>query len=573
MKFRTDINGLRALAVIAVVLFHFNPTWVPGGFAGVDVFFVISGFLMTGIIFRGFEKNNFSIINFYIARANRIIPSLSVVCLVLLVFGWFYLTPLNYSMLGKHIASSMGFLSNVIYWREAGYFDTASHSKWLLHTWSLSVEWQFYIIYPVVLVLLKKYMPLNNIKLLLIIGTMLGFIFSAYITYRWPNPAYFLLPTRAWEMMVGGLAFLYPLQSLKETSKKYLEWFGIALILSSYAFISKDNYWPGYLALIPVLGAYLVIVANRSGSVITDNVLMQKVGLWSYSIYLWHWPVMVFGYNFEIQHWAWIGIPVSFVLGFCSYKFVESIKFPALSTISFKTFIAFKPLWIVVSLGLVSSYIFIEHGIPKRFQSNINYIEDFASSLSSSQDNNVKKLREQCEVGDLTSKGCNKFEIENNVAGIIIGDSHAQAISSGIYKSLKSKYKGKELLNLGAFGCLPIYGVIHSDPSRKNCSVYNDKLYSFLKSHYDGVPVILAARLNIYPFGFNESNQVNKPYIYLDGYNKFSNNYLDAYKKDFIKSVCDIHKNHPVYILKPIPEFIVNVPETMVNNLLQNKKT
>ncbi|PSU05919.1 acyltransferase [Photobacterium aquimaris] len=372
MKFRTDINGLRAIAIMAVVFFHFNSSWIPGGFAGVDVFFVISGFLMTGLIFRGLENNNFSIINFYVARANRIIPALSVVCLALLVFGWFYLNLLDYLALSKHVASSMGFVSNIIYWQESGYFDVASHSKWLLHTWSLSVEWQFYMIYPVVLVLLKKCMSLTNIKRLLVVGTMIGFVFSVYATYRWPNPAYFLLPTRAWEMMMGGLAFLYPLQNLKETSKKYLEWVGIALILASYAFISKDNLWPGYLALIPVLGAYLVILANRSGSVITDNVVMQKVGSWSYSIYLWHWPVVVFGYYFEMQHWEWIGIPVSVVLGFCSYKFVESIKFPALSSISFKSIVTFKPLWMVVSIGLISSILFFNITNRMKAIPNIN---------------------------------------------------------------------------------------------------------------------------------------------------------------------------------------------------------
>jgi peptidoglycan/LPS O-acetylase OafA/YrhL len=367
MKFRTDINGLRAIAVMAVVLFHFNSSWVSGGFAGVDVFFVISGFLMTGLIFRGLENNNFSIINFYVARANRIIPALSVVCLALLVFGWFYLTPLDYRTLGKHVASSMGFVSNIIYWRESGYFDAASHSKWLLHTWSLSVEWQFYMIYPVVLVLLKKCMSLTNIKRLLVVGTVIGFIFSVYATYRWPNPAYFLFPTRAWEMMMGGLAFIYPLHSLKETSKKYFEWVGIALILASYAFISKDSFWPGYLALIPVLGAYLIIIANRSGSVITGNIVMQKVGLWSYSIYLWHWPVVVFGYYFQMQYWEWIGIPISVVLGFCSYKFVESIKFPALSSISFKPITTFKPLWMVVSISVVSLAITYSNGVYQRY--------------------------------------------------------------------------------------------------------------------------------------------------------------------------------------------------------------
>jgi len=134
MKFRKDINGLRAIAVIAVVLFHFNESWLPGGFAGVDVFFVISGFLMTGIILKGIEQENFSILKFYVARANRIIPALAVLCSVLLLFGWFYLGPVEYRALGKHVTSSMGFLSNMVYFLESGYFDAASHGKWLLHT-------------------------------------------------------------------------------------------------------------------------------------------------------------------------------------------------------------------------------------------------------------------------------------------------------------------------------------------------------------------------------------------------------------------------------------------------------
>ncbi|MDH2397129.1 acyltransferase [Providencia rettgeri] len=149
MSFRYDINFLRAIAVMAVVIFHFKPTFLPGGFSGVDIFFVISGYLMTGIIFKGFDKNNFSLVKFYIARANRIIPPLAFLCLILLVFGWFYLSTIDYKNLTKHIASSISFISNIIYSRESDYFDSDANYKWLLHTWSLSVEWQFYIIYPV----------------------------------------------------------------------------------------------------------------------------------------------------------------------------------------------------------------------------------------------------------------------------------------------------------------------------------------------------------------------------------------------------------------------------------------
>ena len=201
MNFRYDINGLRAIAVIAVVLFHFNPAWIKGGFAGVDVFFVISGFLMTGIIFKGLENDSFNLFKFYVDRANRIVPALVVLCLVLLVFGWFYLAPFDYKALSKHVTSSSWFISNVVFWREAGYFDAAAHEKWLLHTWSLSVEWQFYIIYPIALVVFKQLLSLKNLKRLIILGVGIGFLFNVVATIKWPDAAYFLLPTRAWEMM------------------------------------------------------------------------------------------------------------------------------------------------------------------------------------------------------------------------------------------------------------------------------------------------------------------------------------------------------------------------------------
>ncbi|RXU20280.1 acyltransferase family protein, partial [Pseudomonas syringae] len=139
MDFRKDINGLRAIAVIAVLLFHFHPDWLPGGFAGVDVFFVISGYLITGIILRGLRSGKFRLAAFYRSRAKRIVPALAVLCFALLLLGWFALLPLDYSALGTHVASSLGFVSNFVYWREAGYFTASAHEKWLLHTWSLSV--------------------------------------------------------------------------------------------------------------------------------------------------------------------------------------------------------------------------------------------------------------------------------------------------------------------------------------------------------------------------------------------------------------------------------------------------
>ncbi|MEZ9386306.1 acyltransferase family protein [Vibrio lentus] len=325
MNFRYDINGLRAIAVIAVVLFHFNPAWVPGGFAGVDVFFVISGFLMTGIIFRGLENDDFNLLKFYLARASRIIPALIILCLVLLIFAWFYLPPIEYRDLSKHAVSSMSFFSNVIYWKESGYFDVASHEKWLLHTWSLSVEWQFYIIYPIVLVALKRYLSLDNLKRLIVVGTVLGFVFSAIATMKWPNPAYYLLPTRAWEMMLGGVAFLYPWNA-SESKRKIIEIGGLLLVLASYVFISSDIPWPGYFALVPVLGTYLMIISNQKSSILTNNYVFQYIGRYSYTIYLWHWPVVVFFNYFHNKSLViFLYVFLSFVLGVI-FGLVDEVK-------------------------------------------------------------------------------------------------------------------------------------------------------------------------------------------------------------------------------------------------------
>ncbi|MEZ8967909.1 acyltransferase family protein [Vibrio breoganii] len=373
MNFRYDINGLRAIAVIAVVLFHFNPSWVPGGFAGVDVFFVISGFLMTSIIFRGLENDNFNLFKFYVARANRIIPALTVLCLALLAFGYLFLPPIDYYALGKHALSSLGFFSNIIYWKESGYFDAASYEKWLLHTWSLSVEWQFYIIYPVVLMALKKLLSIENIKRFLVLGTLLGFAFSVVATIKWPNPAYYLLPTRAWEMMFGGLAFLYPI-SMGDQQKKLAEYLGLALIVISYAFISSNLAWPGYWALVPVLGAYLIIVADRQDSIVTNNLIFQELGKWSYSIYLWHWPIVAFVNRFKLDDKYHLGIATSVLLGFVSCKFIER-KMYISSALSLREMSKIFACTLMITI-VFGAYIFESNGIENRVRNEFNLTKE-----------------------------------------------------------------------------------------------------------------------------------------------------------------------------------------------------
>ena len=440
MNFRADINGLRAIAVIAVVLFHFNPNLMPGGFAGVDVFFVISGFLMTGIIFRGFENNSFNLFKFYVARANRIIPALAVVCLVLLVFGWFYLVPSDYRLLGKHIRSSIGFFSNVSYFRESGYFDVTSLEKWLLHTWSLSVEWQFYIIYPAVLICFKKCISIKNIKRLLILGTIVGFFGCVYVTIRWPNPAYYLLPTRAWEMMLGGLAYIYPIY-LKNSQRKGLESLGVASIICSYLFLSSGTPWPGYLAIFPVFGAYLILISNRQNSLITNNPVFQTLGKWSYSIYLWHWPVVVFGYYFEVTSWIYTGLPISIVLGWLSFSYVEKIKFKSFN--QWQNILCIKPLYAAIVLGILGSYIFNLNGFNVPYRTSAN--TDIAKIIDKYNGYNMDPsgLWAKCNPNTYVLKNeaphIDKKCLSETKGGILIwGDSHMGALSTGLRKNINN---------------------------------------------------------------------------------------------------------------------------------------
>lgn len=438
MKFRKDINGLRAIAVIGVLLFHFNASWMPGGFAGVDVFFVISGFLMTGIIFRGIEQEKFSILNFYVARANRIIPALVLLCLVLMVFGWFYLTPFDYKVLGKHVASSVGFLSNIIYWMESGYFDTSSLEKWLLHTWTLSVEWQFYIIYPLILVAMRKFLSIRTMKLTILVAMVLGFAFCVFATYRWPNASYFLLPTRAWEMLIGGVAYLYPL-TLQESRKKLVEWIGLILVVSSYFVISAENPWPGYLALFPVLGSFLIIQAQRNDSIVTSNIVFQKIGAWSYSIYLWHWPLVVAIYYFSLSSsYIYLGMALSILLGFLSYKYVEKINFPR----SFPTLLSYlkcKPIYIAIVCMGIGTALYATNGVNLNIRQGASseqakFLDYYTVEHKNLDEAYWLKCNTYTSLNDKNTYETDPICIQKNGNGGIFlwGDSHAEALSLGL---------------------------------------------------------------------------------------------------------------------------------------------
>jgi peptidoglycan/LPS O-acetylase OafA/YrhL len=574
--FRKDINGLRALAVIAVVLFHFDPQWLPGGFAGVDVFFVISGFLMTSIIYRKLEKQDLSLMDFYQARGRRIIPALAVVCFILLVFGWFYLNPIDYRTLGKHVASSISFLSNVMYWSEAGYFNSASHEKWLLHTWSLSVEWQFYILYPVLMLVIAKIFTLQKMRQVLLILTLLFFLLSFYVSLNTPETAFYLLHTRAWEMMVGGLAFLFPLK-LNTLKQKILARFGVVLIILSYVSMSNNDLWPGYLALMPVLGTFFVIVAARDNSLLLNNILSQWFGKISYSLYLWHWSIFVLMNYLDIDNSFFnvaIAILLSIALGYLSYSFIETKfgKKPKSVAVvkSFKrnSFIFFRsiPVMLIIIFGLLGSTIYMGKGFPYRVSEKVQIASDEARNrnpnhcISNLTDapNNVG-----CFIGN-----------KKNVGIIVIGDSHADALTTSVAAAI-SKNNNKSLLAITRSGCPSIIGtkMRYFNQNEDNCAESVKQTLKLIDDDYQGIPVVVINRMSVYIHGQSDPSRTTygqtPPLIYFtEQFSEINDKFLDDFSVHYKKTMCSIAARRTLFITLPVPEMGMSVPSVISKNLL-----
>ena len=292
--FRPDIAALRAIAVSAVVGGHFFPTWVPGGFVGVDIFFVLSGFLMTQIIGTVLDQGRFSLRHFYAMRATRIVPVLLAVCAALLVLGWWLLLPSEYATLAGELLASLGFFSNLLYWRHRiGYFSPNAHDEWLLHTWSLAVEWQFYLLFPLFLIGVWRFAPRHR-RAVVLAAFVAGFAVSLFLTVQRPDIAFFLLPARLWELLLGGLIWLYPV-TLSRRAALAASIAGHIVITASIALIRPEANWPGWLALLPTLGTLAVLYAGRPLPVLRGRAV-QGVGAISYSLYMWHWPALTLLY-------------------------------------------------------------------------------------------------------------------------------------------------------------------------------------------------------------------------------------------------------------------------------------
>ncbi|MBW3503692.1 acyltransferase family protein [Pseudomonas sp. NKUCC02_KPG] len=538
-NFRTDINALRALAVVAVVLFHFKIAGFDGGFVGVDVFFVVSGFLMTQIICGGLAQNQFSLAGFYASRLRRIVPALIGLCLAVLAFGFIYLPLDDFRGAIKAIKSSLLFASNFSFMAKGDYFDAPQQANWLLHTWSLSVEWQFYMIYPIFLMVCRKHQEEQNTKHALVIVGLISLFASVFLSRSNPSFAFYMLPTRAWELIIGGLVFLYPIR-LNSKTGSWLAGVGIALILLSIFILSEQNAWPGYLALLPVSGTALILTANKH-RLLSGFKPVQFIGTISYSVYLWHWPFVVFLYQCGLLNnglYVLAAIALTFVLGTLSFYLVESKA--KKSDFNFTTILKYSSVTLA-TVGVSA----ITASIAKDYPSSRFAYVDLGQPEYTS-----KMYSRECYSNPYGAADCMLGKGE--VSAILFGDSHAESTAA----AFQPENSGAALL-WARGGCPTLLNFEMNDKELQSaCRAFNADKVEALKNSYAGVPVILFSRAGLY----STQSRTNGYSVYFNKKQQTAEqSFAETFSAEYANTVCSIAHNHPVYIVRPIPEMPFNV--------------
>jgi peptidoglycan/LPS O-acetylase OafA/YrhL len=454
-KYRPDIDGLRAVAVLAVVGFHAFPNWVKGGFVGVDIFFVISGFLISSIIFAQLHTGTFSYLDFYGRRVRRIFPALLVILVVCYIFGWFVLLAGEYKQLGKHIAAGAGFISNLVFRSESGYFDAAAINKPLLHLWSLGIEEQFYIVWPLMLSLLWRRHRLRFGAILLIFAA--SFLWNIWAVHTDPVADFYTPQTRFWELTIGALLAYLSLfhPSAIGKFKSAQSGLGAVLVVGCLVFTVKEIPFPGWWALLPTLGAALLLSAGPGAwfnRAILANPLAVWLGLISYPLYLWHWPLLSFSTivrGRELGRSARTGAVIAAVaLAWLTYRLIE-LPVRRIPRQALKTGVLLVLMTLLGGAGLIT---FLHSGFPFRVA------EQRVSAFNRQQLTlNVQQTPQCAREVSRKADFCLVYGNEANVTLAVIGDSISYALTPGLAGIYANDKQG--VVNLGYHLCPPIRGV------------------------------------------------------------------------------------------------------------------
>jgi peptidoglycan/LPS O-acetylase OafA/YrhL len=549
--YRPEIDGLRAFAILPVLFYHAGFSIFSGGYVGVDVFFVISGFLITSILIKEIENNTYSLINFYERRFRRILPAYIFMALLVVITGYILYLPSEFISLAESMLSSLGFVSNIYFWKHSGYFSLQAEFSPFLHTWSLSVEEQFYIFLPIFLFfVLTKFG--RKITFWITLLAILLSLFLAEIGLGYSSSAtFYLLPTRAWELLIGGiLAFNYMPVIKNRSINEGLSFLGLGLILFTVFFYEKSTYFPGLSALPPVIGACLVIYSCSLNRTLIGKLLSSKalvyIGLISYPLYLFHWPVLVFFkniYGAELSNiTAWAAILISASLAFLSYRFVETPFTKRKISGNRKSLFTFSFSSIAVAASVCLVVIFSQ-GAAYRYSDEVLRVENALNDHS--------QIREKCHIEkrysiSITDK-CVLGDVGVPPTYAFWGDSHAVELSDTLGKyAAKNQIAG---IHISYSSCPPSQNF--SWLGRPLCDEHNEDVLNMLVNNKNIKTIFLNARYNSY----SRTDEMQK--LMLDGFEKTVEELTKAGKH--------------VVVISPVPRANGIVPQDLARLISRGK--
>jgi peptidoglycan/LPS O-acetylase OafA/YrhL len=547
-NYRPDIDGLRAIAVLLVVVHHAFPQILPSGFIGVDLFFVISGFLISTIIFQNLENGTFSFLDFYVRRIKRIFPALILILVSCLVYGWFSLLPADYKQLGKHTLAGATFLSNFAFWYESGYFDGDSALKPLLHLWSLGIEEQYYIFWPLIAWLAWN-RNINLLKLCLAL-LVLSFATNLYLVRSDLVSAFFSPASRFWELLIGSaLAYtsLHRQSAGNATRNNLSAWLGLSLLGMGIVFINPERRYPGFWALLPELSAYLIISAGPQAwinRVFLSTRLFLWIGLISYPLYLWHWPLLVFAKQSSAQQPSaqllMLMVAISVILAWLTYLLIERpIRFGKGDGKRKAIFLSL----LMIATAYLGFNIYKRDGLGFRMPPALQKIAAFSNDYATNS--NYECLIPIPETLASVADSCYRKKNSPNKSILLWGDSYAWAMYAGINKVAQST---ANVYLLSRSGCPPVLDDERLE--QNNCNLQNKQALNAIKTEkYD--QVVLIARW--------------------DHWNYQSDKYMANISKtiDQLKllGVKQIH------VIGPPPEWHPGLQEVLVRQALRDKLT
>ncbi|HEU4664440.1 MAG TPA: acyltransferase family protein [Dokdonella sp.] len=497
--YRPDIDGLRAVAILSVLAFHAFPQWMRGGFTGVDVFFVISGFLISRIVFTGLAAGAFRFRHFYARRARRIFPSLAIVLVAALVIGWAVQRQPDFAQLGKHVAAGAGFVSNIALWLESGYFDGTADAKPLLHLWSLGIEEQFYIVFPLLVFLAWR---VRGARAPLLVGIVLAsFAANLLLVARDPPGAFYLPHARFWELLGGCLLAQAGLRAEGRIDDTVPRWLrhaasiaGAALVVAGLVSIDATRHFPGFWALLPVAGASMLIWAGPD-AVVNRRALAQRpmvwIGLISFQLYLWHWPLLAFLHIARPEDSGGasraLAIAASFPLAWATYAWIDK-PIRSGSHSRAKVAVACAAL---VGAGLAGAMVYQHAGFPANTPDTLTALANFRFDYTVPFREGTCFLRPEQDFRQL--RRC-KSTVAGSDAVVLWGDSHAGHLYPGLEAAARGRFT---LTQLTASGCPPILDLDANQ--RPNCRAINDGVFARIARERPA-EVVLSAYWPSYPW-------------------------------------------------------------------------